>query len=830
MSDMKFCLVFLAVIVLLSSLMLHTSFAEKGTFVDQVKFIQYLDENTALEEVRNGNLDIYFFRVSSDRIESSEAREGIQVFESTGGSYSMLVNPSVSESFNPFSITELRFALNYLIDRNLIVNELIGGYGNAMISNYGIFSADYLSIIEELESFHFKYNPALADEIISHELEEAGAEKIDGYWYYDGEQIEITFFIRSDDPVRKSIGGILSSELEKIGFKVNKDFGDLNKAFVVVYGSNPADQKWHLYTEGWGSSGFAKYDSVGLAQMYSPWFSNMPGNNNLTYWNYKNDYLDSITKKIYVSDFASAKERTSLIKQATKEGVSESVRIFLASKTDQYVVNEGVDGIINALGAGVPTRFTTINAKTDNDSLVIGVKQIYQGAWNTVSGFSDVYSNQIWLNLYDPGVFSHPFTGKMIPIRTNWQVENFGNDKKITVPEDAISWDIDTQRWKKVGSNQEATSKVTYDLILGNWHHEQKMDMDDILYSLYFLLEWGSEKHEGDITYDSVYSPQAAQNAKTLIGIKPIDDDTIEVYVDYWHFDEAEIASWSAPWSSMPWEIVAASEEAVLDGKISFSRSGGVSKSVNWLSLIVPNDAKIIKEQLVEFKESRYIPPSLQNSQHDWQYFEQRYDAAIEWIDENRHAVISNGPFYLDNYSPESRTITIKSFDSIGYPFEAGKWKEFEQIKFPKIIEVEIPNVVDLKKELSVRVHTTDSSAIHYFISNPKGETSASGITPVDNNLSEIVLTEAETSQLDVGANTLKIFASSDEALRPDIYETSFLVVEGQIELPTVPISEIEASSEDTSHTGIVLAIIGVIIVGIIVTIRRKRKAKLSRN
>jgi len=398
MSDMKFCLVFLAVIILLSPLMLHASFAEKGTFVDQVKFIQYLDENTALEEVRNGNLDIYFFRVSSDRIESSEAREGIQVFESTGGSYSMLVNPSVSESFNPFSITELRFALNYLIDRNLIVNELIGGYGNAMISNYGIFSADYLSIIEELESFHFKYNPALADEIISHELEEVGAEKIDGHWYYDGEQIEITFFIRSDDPVRKSIGGILSSELEKIGFKVNKDFGDLNKAFVVVYGSNPADQKWHLYTEGWGSSGFAKYDSVGLAQMYSPWFSNMPGNKDPTYWNYKNDYIDSITKKIYVSDFKSAEERSSLIKQATKEGVSESVRIFLASKTDQYVANDGIDGIINALGAGVPTRFTTMNAKSEDNSLVVGVKQIYQGAWNPVSGFSDVYSNQIWLN------------------------------------------------------------------------------------------------------------------------------------------------------------------------------------------------------------------------------------------------------------------------------------------------------------------------------------------------------------------------------------------------------------------------------------------------
>ena len=66
----------------------------------------------------------------------------------------------------------------------------------------------------------------------------------------------------------------------------------------------------------------------------------------------------------------------------------------------------------------------------------------------------------------------------------------------------------------------------------------------------------------------------------------------------------------------MPWEIVAASEDAVLDGKVSFSRSGSVSKSVNWLSLIVPNDANMIKEQLVEFKEIKYIPPSLQDSEH----------------------------------------------------------------------------------------------------------------------------------------------------------------------------------------------------------------------
>ena len=156
---------------------IHSSFAEKGTYADRVQFIQYLDENTALEEVRNGNLDLYYFRIPSDRIENSKAREGLQVFESTGGSYSILVNPAEADRFNPFSITEVRFALNYLVDRKLIVNELMGGYGTTMVSNYGPFDPDYISILNELESFNFRYNPILANEMISTALTNAGAQK-----------------------------------------------------------------------------------------------------------------------------------------------------------------------------------------------------------------------------------------------------------------------------------------------------------------------------------------------------------------------------------------------------------------------------------------------------------------------------------------------------------------------------------------------------------------------------------------------------------------------------------------------------------------------------
>ena len=61
----------LVIILALSiAIVIHSeAYAEKNTFFDSVKFIQYLDENTALEEVRNGNLDVYYYRISSDRLD-----------------------------------------------------------------------------------------------------------------------------------------------------------------------------------------------------------------------------------------------------------------------------------------------------------------------------------------------------------------------------------------------------------------------------------------------------------------------------------------------------------------------------------------------------------------------------------------------------------------------------------------------------------------------------------------------------------------------------------------------------------------------------------------
>ncbi len=794
----------------------NESFAEKNTFVNSIKFIQYLDENTALEEVKNGNLDMHYYRIPSDRLENNQSREGLKVYDSSGGSYSLLVNPAETEKINPFSSKDARFALNYLVDRKLIVNELMSGYGAPIISYYGPTDPEYITIIKELESFNFKYNPTLAEEIISKSMIEMGATKIDNKWIINNNEVEIRIFIRSDDPVRKSIGEILSVELEKIGFTVKKDYGDLNKAFVVVYGSNPADMKWNIYTEGWGRSAFVKYDSIGLGQMYSPWFSNMPGFNNPSYWNYENEKLDKLTQEIYKGDFETSEKRTQLLKEAVKEGINESVRIFLASKIDQYVVNENVEGVVNDLGAGVPSRFTPINVKTNDEELAIGVKQIYQGAWNPIMGLTDTYSRHIWGIISDPVSFKHPFTGETFPVRAEWKVETLGLNEKIKVPTESIMWNPTTHQWNNVPKDTVATSKVTYDFQFSKWHNGETMDMNDILYSLYFIMEWGTQTDEKDKTFDTEFTPKAAQSIQTIIAVNQLDEDTVEVYVNYWHFDDNEIAEWAALWSPVPWEITAAMEKAVIDGKVSFSRSGATNKNVNWLSLIIPKDAEMIKEYLKEYKDSKFIPDSLTENQKSAQYYENRYSSSIKWIEKNKHAVISNGPFYLESYIPESRTITVKAFEDDTYPFKIGKWSEFENTQFPIIKKIEIDKIIQQGNNVEINVETNDADSILYFVIDSQGKIQSTGELEINQNKTVIKITSEESKKLQLGANSIKIFAISNSVLKPDFYESSFMVSENNLEEPKIIVDTSNIKNEinyDMLIVGIIVMIAIILIV-----------------
>ena len=786
---------------------------------DTLQFIQYADKNTALEEIRHDNLDVYLASIPYDRI-TLDDRENLGVYRASGNFYSILVNPATGIEFNPFSTQKARFALNFLVDRDLIVNELLGGHGFTQTSNYGKTSPTYLNIIDQVESFNFVYDSEFAKQLLTESLLDSGAVLIDDTWYYEDKPIILKFFIRSDDPVRKSIGELLAFHLEEFGFMVEREFGDLNKAFVLVYGSDPANFNWHLYTEAWASSAFVKHDRISLSQMYAPWLGNMPGFGNPSYWNYKHDALDNLTQRIYTGDFITEQDRQLLVQEAIVHGMTESIRIFLAGALDNYVTGGDITGVVDDFGAGISNRFTLVNLeKTDSNLVKIGMPQIYQGSWNPVGGFTDGYSRVILNTLSDPGVYLHPHSGNFVPFLVNYTVISNGNDGTVDIHPDSILWNSSKKQWTSVYGT--ATSMVTFDINFTKWHHGENMDMNDILYSLYFVQEWGTSINS--TTFDPEFSPQLAPINNILAGIHIVDDDTITLYLDFWHFDDDEIANLISVWPTTPWEIFVVMEQAVIDDKVAFTRSSATAKMINWLSLIVENDAMLISEYLKNIP-SDYIPPALAHENPD--ILQSRYDSSIKWIDENNHAVISNGPFQLESYRPESRTITVKavSYDSIN----RDSWLSLTDVKLPEINSIIIPDVVSLNTPFVVNITTNNVDNVYYYLTNSKGIGIVFDSIKIYDNVGSIHFDYNILQNFTLGATTLKLFAISDDALRPDIVETNFITSNQNDSLPLAEFDRVELLVSQQNHIGIIFLIMGLVVVLLVVYTRRRSRLGTS--
>ena len=124
---------------------------EKGPYIDQARFIHRGDENLALEEVKAGSLDTYFFPIPHEAANDARNDPRLKVYDATAGSLGFFVNPAHAADqnvLNPFQFKEVRYALNYLIDRDFVVNEILKGYGSPLIGPFGIYSPEYLNIID----------------------------------------------------------------------------------------------------------------------------------------------------------------------------------------------------------------------------------------------------------------------------------------------------------------------------------------------------------------------------------------------------------------------------------------------------------------------------------------------------------------------------------------------------------------------------------------------------------------------------------------------------------------------------------------------------------
>jgi peptide/nickel transport system substrate-binding protein len=802
---------------------------KKGPFVNQVNFIHYLDENLALQDLKAHKIDTYFYNILPETASELKNNPSLNLYQSTGFKDSFLLNPAPAKNttaaaakgdFNPFSIKQVRFAMNYLMNRDFIVNEIMKGYGVSMADPFGISSPEYLNIIDTVQSFGFRYSPELAEKMISDALMGVGATKDNnGKWMHDGKPISIKILIRSDVPNRKAIGELVSYDLEKIGFNVIRDYGDLNKANLLVYGSDPQDLKWNIYEEQRSPGAFVKYDPFAASDAYAPWSSLMPGAQNSAFWNYKNTTIDKITQKLDFGNFTSENERNDLLRNAVKQGIQESVRVYVASLTNLYVASKSVEGLVNDFGAGITSKFSLVSSRLDDNrtTVNVGMKQIYQSAWNNIGG-NDFYADTIRRNIADDATWSDPYSGETIPLRTPWtDIQTNGPNGKVAVLPDTIIWDPVHERWKKDSLNSSsngnstnasatAISKVTYNLLYSKWHNGVMMDKNDVLYTNYFQHEWGTNTGPGDKTVDSEYTSRLATGIVFDRGLRFVSGNKLESYMDFWHFDKNEIAAAAVWWPVEPWEITAAEERLVTAGKLAFSRTDATSKGVNWLSLLAPEHTNMIKNELQKMKNEGYVPIALRDTV-SVDEAKKRYDASIKWITQHNNAVIGNGPFYLDSYNPTGGVITIKAFRDDSYPFSVGYWSsKYEQPKLAtienlknitRIVHIGQPSTMSI--QVNVGEKPSNHAVVRYYLSTTDGSVVASGEAVKASNDSAlysssssnsngnnnsptagkftIALGSGDTQKLRPGPNILKLFAVNPDAYKPYIGTKTIIAI-----------------------------------------------------
>ena len=806
-----------------------------GPAVDTLRFRSF-HVDIAPAEILADQMDMYYFGIKVAAANDLKAEDSLIIHKAPTSTLSLLLNPAQSSGseLNPFSIKEIRQAMQFLVNREFIVNEIYRGMAVPMITQISSFDHDYLTLYDLIHESNFPHDPDTARNIIEIEMLNAGAEMVDGKWMYNDNPVVIKFIIRVEDE-RRDIGDLIRSELEKLGFTVLPSYQQFGPAIFTVYTTDPQLLEWHMYTEGWSKGTADKFDAGTINQMCAPWLGNMPGWQELGYWQYENDEIDQLGKKIFSGDFKNEAERNSLYLQTSELCLDESVRIWLANVITSLPAKSNIIGITSDVISGPKSLWTPRNAYIEGkNELTIGNVWIWTArtTWNPIGGFGDLYGIDIWKNMNDPPITRHPFSGLPMPFRAEYNVVTNGPENPMQVPSDAVIWNTESDSWENIGSDTTAVSKVTLDYskyFSSKWHHGENIDMSDVLYSIYQIY---------DLTYDDKKSGiefAIATTTKPYLdsfkGFRVVDDNTIEIYLDFWHFSEDYIADYaSLTGLSMPWEILYSMDILVFEnGQAAYSDTAAQRFNVPWISLVMEKDSRLVRNQLRELVLDEKYPAnvfSINGKQFgSSSHATSRYEASMNWFEKYNMLVISNGPFYLAKYDPPAQYAELKAYRDPTYPFKPGDF-HFGTPDLLSISNVDASSIlIGEDNEYKITMNGVGNLGLRFTLINLQNNeivinNFAQKIPP---NEFVIDLDSTITSSLKPGLYKL-ILAGFSDSISPIheriiVLEATHEILEQTESIPEFP--EIESENEPSSESSDTFSISSYlpVIVGLIVVI-----------
>lgn len=760
---------------------------KNGPYADKVIYDTRMDQTIAIKDTAAGKADIFFTGLNAKTYKGIQQADmdKLSGYAIPSGSWSLLLNPIPNKApytfqhkdgrtiFNPLAIREVRYAINWLIDRKKIVDEILLGAGEPMItaqtpSQPGTYR---FNLVPAKLGMSVRGNEKKAIADIDAAMQAAAAlpenkgklAKSGQFWAWEGQPVTIRFIIRVDDPTGRLLEGrYIAAQLEKAGLKVEQLEYDRSKAGGLVYSGDPAAWEWSMYTEGWGAGATRSWWDVTISQMYSPYYGYMPGGQTAGFWNYVNDEIDAIAQKNINGWFLTSDEYWSGNIKVQEMALREAVRIYVAAQTQYFVANKNSvpNRILYGLGDGL-NEWSVRSADpkpNDKGEKILRITQfsarggLFMSSWDPVGtdGFSDTYSAAIFAACSDPSTFESPNSAKDTPLRVKYDLKKVetkvaaGKDGKpegqIAVDSAAMIFNSKTKKWetgvefKDVGEGKydyvknaamKSYSKAAdVEYIYGKWHSGAPVTVADIMYATAFAYEWANKDADDDKYYDEAYASQYQSTLPVSKGTVLNKNGTFTSFYDYnWPMDKDRVAASGVPspkagnpgrQTVVSFEIYEALAKMVVEGaKSGTVYSFSTDKSMTEVDVINPKCVADIKAKLQDFVAAKYVPDAIKQ----WITPEQavaRYNAAIKFIDSYGNAYVSNGPFFISKVDYNANYIELSAFRD--YPYKADFWPKAFQTTLTRIDDVKVPataqRTADAKIDVAVSAVTypTDTS------------------------------------------------------------------------------------------------------------------------
>ena len=748
-----------------------------GALIDKIIFDVRTDMTIAIKDVAEGKADLMASGIDGSVYLSLERKdlERLDTYAVPSGSWSLLLNPVPNRApytvttkdgktyFNPLAIREVRFAMNFLINRKKLIDEILKGAGEPSFTQAtpGQPGTYRYNLIPLRMGMTENGNEEKAINDIEKAMETAAnlpenrgkLIKENGWWKYNNEIVSVKFVIRVDDPSgRLPAGNAISDLIEKTGIKVEKLLYDRNKSTQVVYLTDPKDYEWNILTEAWGAGATRAWWDVTLRQMYVREGNYTPGWNTADFWNYDNREASRISDKNYNGWFLTSEEYWNGNMRLQEIGLQDAVRIYLNSQTQYFVANKERFNrrMLYGVGDGIndwSIRSADIKPNRRGEKILRVVQHSAQGSlfmspWDPVgvNGFSDAYSGIIIGPCSDSGAtFESPSTAKDVFMLGEADTNTLeigvvaGNNGipvgTVDVPKNATMFNPYTQKWEegltivskdgnieyKKSDNLKAYIKCDFKPKYFKWHHGIQSSLVDLMYGSVFIANVVTKNGDNDKYYDSALAGRYAPAMDGAVGSVLNEDGSFTLYGNYYFPMDMERQLATIAVSPkignpnrntvIPFEINEAIMKLVLEG----SKSGNVytisqDQSLTAIDVKNPTCVADIKEKLIEMRDSKYIPVGIENWINEEEAV-QRYQAAIDFIDNYGHAYISNGPFFISKIDSRANYIELSAFKD--YSETAEYWIEKLSTKMSRIEDIDMPSIANKNEDINIDIYVS---------------------------------------------------------------------------------------------------------------------------